>query len=105
MRGCQHVGAHRGVDSAEVAHLLAVNMRRDLVSEVLLILDDSGDVEPTATSSGDLDRVSGSLVGVDPSEEQKMLTRAGIDCERVDVDAVVDRGGVVQIRVSIGVAD
>src|SRR5215218_7504290 len=33
-----------------------------------------------------------------------MLTRTGIDCELVDVDAVVDRGGIVQIRVSIRVA-
>ena len=33
-----------------------------------------------------------------------MLTRTGIDREPVDIDAVVDRGGVVQIRVSIRVA-
>jgi hypothetical protein len=45
-------------------------MRRDLVSEVLLILDDSGDVKLTATAPGDLDRVGGALVGVDPSEKQ-----------------------------------
>ena len=105
MRTSQHLGARRGVDGAEVAHLLAVDVRRDLVAEVLLVLDDPGDVEPTATSAGDLDRVGGALVGVDPSEEQQMLAGTRMDREPVDIDAVVDGGGVVQIRVSIGVAD
>ena len=80
-------------------------MRRDLVAEVLLVLDDPGDVEPAATSAGDLDRVGGALVGMDPSEEQQMLAGARMDREPVDIDAVVNGGGVVQIRVSIGVAD
>ena len=80
-------------------------MRRDLVAEVLLVLDDPGDVESAATAAGDLDRVGGALVGVDPPEEQKMLAGARMDREPVDIDAVVDGGGVVQIRVSIGVAD
>ena len=32
---------------------------------------------------------------VHPSEEQQILARTGIDCEVVEVDAVVDRGGIV----------
>ncbi len=56
--------------------MFAVDMRRDLVAEVLLVLDDPGNVEPTATPSGDLDRIGGALVGVDAPEEQQML--AGI---------------------------
>ena len=49
--------------------------------------------------------MGGALVGVDPSEEQQMLAGARMDRERVDVDAVVDGRGVVQIRVTVGVAD
>ena len=81
---------------AEVAHPLAVDVRRDLVAEVLLVLDDPGDVEPAAGSAGDLDRMGGALVGVDPPEEQQVLAGTRVDGERVDVDAVVDGGGVVQ---------
>ena len=92
----QHLRAHGGIDGAEVAHLLAVDVRRDLVAEVLLVLDDPGDVEPAATSTGDLDRLGGALVGVDPTEEQQMLTGTRVDAEPVDIDAVVDGGGVVQ---------
>ena len=85
--------------------MLAVDVRCDLVAEVLLILDDPGDVEPAATSPGDLDRVGGALVGVDPSEEQQMLAGTRIDREPVDIDAMVDGRRVVQIRVSIRVTD
>ena len=53
---------------------------------------------------GDLDRVGGALVGVDPPEEQQMLAGIWMDRESVDIDAVMDGGGIVQIRVSIGVA-
>ena len=105
VRTPQYFGALRLVDGAEVAHLLAVDVRRDLVAEVLLVLDDPGDVESAAAAAGDLDRVGGALVGVDPSEEQQMLAGARMDRELVDVDAVVDGGGVVQIRMPIGVAD
>ena len=77
VRTSQYLGTLGGVDGAEVAHLLAVDVRRDLVAEVLLVLDDSGDVEPATTSAGDLDRVGGALVGVDPSEEQQMLAGIG----------------------------
>ena len=84
--------------------MLAVDVRLDLASEVLVVLDDPCDVEPTATSAGDFDRVGGALVGVDSSEEQQVLAGTRMDCEPVDFDAVVDGGGVVQIRVSVGVA-
>ena len=85
--------------------MLAVDVRRDLVAEVLLVLDDPGDVEPTATPAGDLDRVGGALVGVDPPEEQQMLAGIRMDRELVDIDSVMDGGGVVQIRMPIRVAD
>ena len=96
MRASQYLGARCGVDGAEIAHLRAVDVRRDLVAEVLLVLDDAGDVESAAASAGDLDRFGGALVGVDPSEEQQVLAGDRMDRERVDIDAVVHGGGVVQ---------
>ena len=54
---------------------------------------------------GDLDGLRRALVGVDAAEEQQVLAGVGVHGEGVDVDAVVDRGGVVQARVPVGVAD
>ena len=67
------------------------------VAEVLLVLDDAGDVEPAAGTAGDLDGVGGALVGMDATEEQQVFSRCGVDREGAGVDAVVDRGGVVEI--------
>src|SRR5258705_11929314 len=92
MRTPQYFGALRLFDGAEVAHLLAVDVRRDLDTEVRVVLDDPGDVEPAATSAGDLDRLGGALVGVDPSEEQQMLAVTRMDREPLDIDAAVDGG-------------
>ena len=52
VRTAQYLGAQSGVDGAQVAHLHAVDKRRDFVVEVFLVLDDPGDVEPAATSAG-----------------------------------------------------
>ena len=42
----EYLGARGGVDGAEVAHLLAVDVGRNLIAEVLIVLNDPGDVEP-----------------------------------------------------------
>ena len=80
-------------------------MRLDLLAEVPLVLHDPRDVEPAAGSTGDVDRVRGALVGMDPPEEQQMISRSGMHGEGGGVDAVVDRGRVVESRVPVGVAD
>ncbi len=49
--------------------------------------------------------VSRPLVRVDATEEQQVFARVRVHGEGVDVDAVVDRGRVVQARVPVGVAD
>ncbi len=77
----------------------------DLVAEVLVILDDAGDVEPPTGPLCDLDRLRRSLVGVNPSEEQEVVTGGGVEVERGRVDAVVHGCGVVQVWVPVGIAD
>ena len=75
------------------------------VTEVLLVLDDAGDVEPATGSVGDVDGVGGALVGMDPSEVEEVFARSRIDGERTGVDPVVNGGGVVQPGMTVGVAD
>ena len=85
--------------------MLAVDVRLDAVAEVLVVLDDAGDVEPASGRSGDVDGVDGALVGMDPPEVQQVFAGVGVDGERRGVDAVVDGGGVVQPGMTVGVAD
>src|SRR5258707_618462 len=73
MRTPQYFGALRLFDGAEVAHLLAVDVRRDLVAEVRLVLDDPGDVEPAATSAGDLDPEGRAPVRGGPAAVQQLV--------------------------------
>ena len=105
VRRSEHAGSLGGAHRSEVADLLAVDVRLDLTAEVLLVLDDAGDVEPPAGSTGHLDRRRRALVGMDAAEEQQVVAWRGMHRERSGVDAVVDRGGVVERRVPVGVAD
>ena len=70
----ENVGALRRSDRAEVSDVVAVEMRLDLLSEVALVLDDAGDVEPASGPTRDVDRVRRALVGMDPPEEQQVIS-------------------------------
>ena len=83
----------------------AVDVWGDLVVEVLLVLDDAGDVESSSGTPGDLDGGGGALVGVDSTEEQQVFSWCRMEGEVGGADSVVDRGEVVQVRVAVGVAD
>ena len=87
-------GAHR----ADVAHAVVVDVRRDLALEVVPILNDPGDDQPPARAAGDLDRFRRALLGVDAAEEQQVVVRIRPQFELVEVDAVVDRRDVVELR-------
>ena len=76
--------------------MLTVDVRLDLTAEVLLVLDDAGDVEPAAGSAGDLDRVAVPLSGWMRPKNSRWSPGVGMHRERSRVDAVVDRGGVVE---------
>ena len=101
----QHFRSLGRRDRPQVPHPAVGEMGLDLGSEVLLVLDDPGDVEPSSRSVRHVDRVRRALVGMDPSEEQQVVIRRCMDAERVGVDAVVDRRCIVQPLVAVGVAD
>ena len=92
-------------DRTEIPHVLTIEVRFDLVVEVLLVLDDSCDVETSAGSSCDLDRLCRALVGVDAPEVQEVISGCRVHAERERVDPVMDGGRIVQVRVPVGVAD
>ena len=79
--------------------------RLDLLAEVALVGDDPGDQQPPPGERGDLDRVGGALVGVDPAEDDEIVAAGRGERQGVEVDAVVDRGEVVELRHPVGVGD
>ena len=64
----------RRPDRSEVAHPVAVDPRRDHVVEVALVLDGPGDQQRPPGALGDVDRVGGALVGMDPAEDDQLVT-------------------------------
>ena len=62
------VGAHR----TDEGHVPTVESRRDQFVEVLLVLDDPCDLERQIRCQRDVDRLGGSLVRMDPPEEEQV---------------------------------
>ena len=56
-------------------------------------------------AAGDLDRIGGALVGMDPPEDDQVLTAGRGERQRVEVDPVVHRRDVVQLGHPVGVGD
>ena len=54
---------------------------------------------------GDVDGEVGPLVGVDPAEEEQVVGRRRDEGEPAQVDPMVDRGGIVQVGVAVGITD
>lgn len=80
-------------------------MRCDGVTKVVLVLDDSGDIEPPPAAPGDLDGVRGALVRVDATEEQQLLAGIRVHGELGGVDAVMDGRRVAQGGMTVRVTD
>ena len=92
-------------DGPEIAHAVAVDPWRDLLVEVLLVLDDPGDDQRQPDAAGDVDRLGRALVGVNAPEEQQ-VARRGLERRSASVSMpwwMV--AGVVEARVTVGVAD
>jgi hypothetical protein len=53
--------------------VLIVDVRRDLVAQVALVLDDACDEQRPVGLPGDLDGGGGALVGVDAAEEEQVI--------------------------------
>ena len=80
-------------------------MGRDLVGEVLLVLNDARDGQRTVGASSDRNRLGGALVGMDSPEEEQVIARIRMLGEGVHVDAMVNRLGIVKPRMAIRVTD
>ena len=104
-RASQHRAALIGSHGADVAHAFTVDVRFHRPLEVLPVLHDAGDRQRHADARGDLDRFGRALVRMDPSEEQEVVARSLDQWERVHPDAVMDRGLVVELRMTVGIAD
>ncbi len=96
----QNGGAFGRGDRAEEPDVVS-EVGLDFSTEVVLVLDDPGDVESAPGTAGDLDRRRGALVGMDPPEVQQMIAGRRCDVEVGCVDAVVDGCGVVEARVAV----
>src|SRR5581483_10327550 len=82
-RAAEQPGAAVGADRAEVADVLPVEPRLDLLLEVGAVLDDAGETERQPGAPGELDRFGRALVGVDPAEEKQVAAAAVAERERV----------------------
>src|ERR1700733_11056312 len=80
-------------------------MGLDLLSEIDLVLDDTGDNQTPATQTSHLDSQMNSFIRVDPTEENQVLTAGFLKRVQREIDTVIDSGQVVQLGDSIGVAD
>ncbi len=92
-------------DRAVVDDPSAVDRGRDLALVIALILNDARHHQPTAGAARDFDRFGGALVGMDAAEEQQVFAADRIEGEFIERDAMMDRGGIRQLRVPIGIAD
>ena len=101
----EYLAAAIGADRADVPHVLHVQARRHLAVEVSLVLNDAGDNERLADPRRHFDGLCGTLVRVDPSEEEQVVAFLGIMDEFLDLDAVVDSRQVRELLVPIRVAD
>jgi len=92
-------------DRSDVRDPGVIDVRGHCGVEVLLVVDDAGDHQQHPAATGDLDGEVRALVRMDPpQEEQIALSRRRVR-EAIQLDAVVDRRGVRQLRMSVGVAD
>src|SRR3546814_9895595 len=72
---------------------------------IALILNNTRHVKTTTAGLSNGDGLRCPLVGVDTAEEQQVAAAFRIEREVLKPDAVMDRGGIGQGRVSIRLAD
>ncbi len=80
-------------------------MRLHGVSEVPLVLDDAADHQPSPGTAGDLDGVSSSLVRMDATKRDQLLTGPRAEWEHLEVDPVMNGCDIVKPGVAVGVGD
>jgi len=90
---------------AHVADARRAEVRLHQASEVVLVLHDPGDDQRQTGLLCDRNRPVGALVGMDAAQEQQVVPGLIPEGERGEVDAVVDRRVVGQVRVPVRIAD
>src|SRR3546814_8816294 len=86
-------------------YAIAVDGGRHLPVMIALILNNTRHVKTTTAGLSNGDGLRCPLVGVDTAEEQQVAAAFRIEREVLKPDAVMDRGGIGQGRVSIRLAD
>ena len=104
-RAAEQLVALLRADRPEVRHAGRLEVRFDELPEVVAVLDDPGDDQRKPCSPSHLDGPMGALVGMDAAEEQQVLAGLIAEGEGGEVDAVVDRRVVGQVRMAVRVAD
>src|SRR3546814_10100410 len=86
-------------------YAIAVKGGRHLPIMIALILNNSRHVKTTTAGLSNGDGLRCPLIGVDTAEEQQVAAAFRIEREVLEPDAVMDRSGIGQGRVSIRLAD
>ena len=92
-------------DDAAEDHVVVVDVRRDLTLVIAFVLHQASHDQPLARSLRGGDGVVRAFVGMDAAEEEQVVAALCIEGEVIEGDAVVDRRGVAERRVAVGVAD
>src|SRR3546814_13057373 len=86
-------------------YAIAVDGGRHLPVMIALILNNTRHVKTTTAGLSNGDGLRCPLIGVDTAEEQQVAAPFRIEREVLEPDAVMDRSGIGQGRVSIRLAD
>src|ERR1700730_8238890 len=101
-RIAQDTRAPPRADRAEEDDPIPVDVRLHGVGEIPLVLHDAADHQPSSGAAGDLDGVSCPLVRMDAPERNERIPSGGAVRKHPEVDAVMDRRGVVEAAVAVG---
>ena len=101
----EDLGALRGPDRAEIADAIAVDVGFDLLAEIACVLHDPTDDEPAACAASDLDRLGRALVGMNSAERDQGIAARGRERQHVEIDAVMNRSHVFELRRAVGIGD
>ena len=88
----EQVGSHR----ADETNSISVDVRFDFGSEIVFVLDNSGNDQPPARHPRNLDGMRRSLVRMNTTEEEQVVTGDPVQFESLDIDSMVDRRRVGQ---------
>src|SRR5712664_3155826 len=90
-------------DRADEYDLVPVYVRLYGIGEIGFVLYDAADHQPSPRAAGDLDRVGSSLIRMDAPERDKAFPGGGTVLEHPEVDAMMERRGILKPGVAVGI--